>query len=637
MKSIYFSQDIIHQSLSKLEKINPFYGICFLVFKQGNLPVGEAVNFPADRNDDEFLKKYYHPDQQSNHFFRVFRGADKKKYWLSPDYASSGLQAVRTQTFRDTLLHESGSTQWGWKDNYLAVLKEKPKKQLLPAFYMAVWLYREEPWQENSTCEEVVRKFFSDFNINENEQGELFDASVPQNVQDCFADELFSWPKLVNALGIPDPPDSPPEEGAILSSLSLQEVGPAHSLQINLAERVNLFTGDNGLGKSFLLEIAYWTISGIWPGFQAYPRTNAAESAISFNLLGPSGKIKEHTSTYDWTRQHWQHKKSIRAGLLVYGRADGAFAVWDPAKDCWPDSEKKKIIFSREEIWEGLQDKTGGKTSYVANGLIADWVHWQNSPDKSAFEILRNVLKRLSPPDLTRGDLGILEPGQPVRISGDSRWMPTIKHPYGETPLAYASAGVRRIVALAYIIVWAWLEHKEQSKLMHRNPQKSMMILVDEIEAHLHPKWQRRILPSLLEVQKDLSSEELRVQLLAVTHSPLVMASAEPFFDSEKDAWFDLDLVENGDDQDHLVALSRRPLLRRGDASSWLTSEAFDMASARSAEAEQVLEDAAIALSDESFTAAQAGKLDAELRKVLGDTDPFWMRWRFIAEKKGWL
>jgi len=83
--------------------------------------------------------------------------------------------------------------------------------------------------------------------------------------------------------------------------------------------------------------------------------------------------------------------------------------------------------------------------------------------------------------------------------------------------------------------------------------------------------------------------------------------------------------------------LHKRQLLRLGDVSRWLTSDAFDLASARSAEAEKVLEAAAIALSDESFNAAQAKQIDAELRKVLGDTDPFWMRWRFVAEKKGWL
>ena len=43
------------------------------------------------------------------------------------------------------------------------------------------------------------------------------------------------------------------------------------------------------------------------------------------------------------------------------------------------------------------------------------------------------------------------------------------------------------------------------------------------------------------------------------------------------------------------------------------------------------------ALSKESFGPEEAQKLDQQLRGVLSETDPFWIRWRFVAEKKGWL
>ena len=112
--------------------------------------------------------------------------------------------------------------------------------------------------------------------------------------------------------------------------------------------------------------------------------------------------------------------------------------------------------------------------------------------------------------------------------------MPTIRHPYGETPIQFASAGVKRIVALAYLIVWAWEEHKEQSKQIQKDPQHNLVILIDEIESHLHPQWQRRILPSLLQVEKDLDAE-LNTQFLISTHSPLVMASVEPSFNPQLD------------------------------------------------------------------------------------------------------
>jgi SpoVK/Ycf46/Vps4 family AAA+-type ATPase len=161
------------------------------------------------------------------------------------------------------------------------------------------------------------------------------------------------------------------------------------------------------------------------------------------------------------------------------------------------------------------------------------------------------------------------------------------------------------------------------------------VFLIDEIEAHLHPKWQRRIVASLLGVMDSLT-KTAEVQVIAATHSPLVMASVEPDFDALTDSWFDFDFVmdEKGPAR---VELTKRLFERRGDVSNWLTSEAFDLETPRSLQAEDVLKEAAIALSDESFDADMARLLDARLRSVLGDTDPFWMRWRFVAEKKGWL
>jgi hypothetical protein len=43
------------------------------------------------------------------------------------------------------------------------------------------------------------------------------------------------------------------------------------------------------------------------------------------------------------------------------------------------------------------------------------------------------------------------------------------------------------------------------------------------------------------------------------------MSSAEPLFDEERDAWWDLDLVRKR------VMLRRRPFEKHGDAERWLT------------------------------------------------------------------
>lgn len=42
----------------------------------------------------------------------------------------------------------------------------------------------------------------------------------------------------------------------MLESIHLKNVGPAPEMKMDLAPRLNLITVDNGLGKSFLLDLA---------------------------------------------------------------------------------------------------------------------------------------------------------------------------------------------------------------------------------------------------------------------------------------------------------------------------------------------------------------------------------------------
>lgn len=47
----------------------------------------------------------------------------------------------------------------------------------------------------------------------------------------------------------------------MLKSIHLKNVGPAPEMEMELAPRLNLITGDNGLGKSFLLDVAWWALA----------------------------------------------------------------------------------------------------------------------------------------------------------------------------------------------------------------------------------------------------------------------------------------------------------------------------------------------------------------------------------------
>jgi DNA repair exonuclease SbcCD ATPase subunit len=51
----------------------------------------------------------------------------------------------------------------------------------------------------------------------------------------------------------------------MLEYLRLENVGPASSMEMEVSPRLNLITGNNGLGKSFLLDVAWWALTRKWP------------------------------------------------------------------------------------------------------------------------------------------------------------------------------------------------------------------------------------------------------------------------------------------------------------------------------------------------------------------------------------
>ncbi len=380
----------------------------------------------------------------------------------------------------------------------------------------------------------------------------------------------------------------------MLKRLYLRDVGPSREMALDFAPRLNVLTGDNGLGKSFILDIAWWSLTLNWgSGSKAWPhRGRDSKPAISAVYKAKNGRRGSVESHYNFGEQDWGPVEGAsdrpEPGLIIYARVDGGFSIWDPARKLsrgsyleHRDELRRPPAFhlTADQVWDGF--KNGSRV--LCKGLIDDWGLWQRAREP-VFDRLRDVLRELSPDDKE-----VLEPGKPTRVwIDDVREIPTLKTPYGDVPVTLASAGVRRILALAYVLVWAWQEHQLASELLNRPADHRILFLVDEIESHLHPKWQRKLLPSLLPVTERLQMDSDRratCQIITTTHAPLVMTSLEPVFDPERDRVFIFDLVGS------TVEVEVAPWRPRGDASAWLTSEIFDLGQGRSRPAEQPIAD----------------------------------------------
>jgi AAA domain, putative AbiEii toxin, Type IV TA system len=419
----------------------------------------------------------------------------------------------------------------------------------------------------------------------------------------------------------------------MLKRLQLSEVGPARELAFEFSDRLNLLTGDNGLGKSFVLDVAWWALSRTWASEPAAPHRGRMKSAaIRYEVKG-SAKPSSQVVHFDLDSWSWKRQpgRKPNPGLVIYAQVDGGFAVWDPLRNYWRDEARRpeaakfedSFLFSKGALWNGLERRS----TVLCNGLLRDWVSWQQRSGSPEFETLRRVLDVLAP-----GGRETFRPGEPVRVSPqDALDYPTLELPYGTVPLIHASSGAQRILGLAYLIVWTWHEHLKAAAVLGQSPTKSIVLLVDELEAHLHPRWQRRILPALLEVVKTLDPEA-QVQVIAVTHAPLLLASIETQFKEDIDTLFAFDLTSGPQPE---VICERAAWAPRGDANSWLISDVFDLKEPRSLEAEQALEKARAALREPGLSILEVRKIHHELHAVLKDTDPFWLRWEARARAAG--
>lgn len=135
------------------------------------------------------------------------------------------------------------------------------------------------------------------------------------------------------------------------------------------------------------------------------------------------------------------------------------------------------------------------------------------------------------------------------------------------------------------------------------------LVLIDEIDLHLHPKWQRTVIPSLRHTFP-------KMQFIATTHSPQVLASVQR------------DQVRIFDNNQLVDAA---PFVE-GRASNELLQDVFDV-SARPEATERELDELFHLLDTEDYVAAQA-KFSALVGR-LGPDDAAMVRARWILDTEG--
>lgn len=171
-----------------------------------------------------------------------------------------------------------------------------------------------------------------------------------------------------------------------------------------------------------------------------------------------------------------------------------------------------------------------------------------------------------------------------------------VRTPYGWVAMRDLSLGYRTLIA--------WMVDLA-SRLFERYPQsphplaEPAVVLVDELDLHLHPTWQRQLIGYLTERFPN-------TQFIVTAHSPLVVQSAP-----------DANIVILRREGDHVVIDNDVESIRGWRVDQILTSDLFGLKTARPPQLEKALEERTALLSKPRLTPKDKARL-RELDAAIG-------------------
>ena len=187
-----------------------------------------------------------------------------------------------------------------------------------------------------------------------------------------------------------------------------------------------------------------------------------------------------------------------------------------------------------------------------------------------------------------------------IRVSEPSQKSPKPKvefeTPYGWIKLDGLSLGYKAMITWMVDLANRMFERYPKSK----NPlAEPAVVLIDEIDLHLHPKWQRTIM-------RYLSERFVNTQFIVTAHSPLVVQAVP-----------NANIVLLRREGDH-VLIDNSPISVRGWRADQILMSLFELSSSRSVEIEKLQKQRIKILSKGKLTKTDNGKLK-KIESQMGD------------------
>ena len=312
-----------------------------------------------------------------------------------------------------------------------------------------------------------------------------------------------------------------------ISTLHFTGIGPFDEVDFEFDPHINLFVGPNNSGKSTVL----FALADLSVTPFSVPQKLLHEPTAAFVArFSHKGRRKVLEGTFPivsgreaiaWSEEKFKtfELERKRLGYTIFVpalrwstdyRSKGPIS---PRKDEQTPRERMLEAIHFRQVHEAESEGHELRSLLVSDEEIVQEMieldyraYRQNKP--SMREILNTIAEMAS--EITEGfPLGF------AGIAEDKRGLyPEFATPDGRMPLDVLSQGTQSLIQWLARLLIGYAKHYEFPAKLRDKPG---ILILDEIDAHLHPSWQRRILPVVTQHFPSL-------QVFCSTHSPLMLA-----------------------------------------------------------------------------------------------------------------
>lgn len=293
----------------------------------------------------------------------------------------------------------------------------------------------------------------------------------------------------------------PKETKLKIEQILIKDVGGLHSLSLTLNPRMNILCGPNGIGKTTILEcIAHCFSNGETLILRRNVLATSSEIAASLSHKGMVTPVNMTFTQYEPGQGASISGDTVNSGYLLSLKTTRTFA-YTPLQSITKDLEKP--IYT---IWQ--DSRSGVSVHDIKNWFVHRYLYSAHpealtDAQMDNFELAKKCFSALNPE---------FSFSKVVASSNEI----LVNSPSGPIYYEYLSSGFKSCLAIFFGII----KEIEFRFADVRAVEFEGIVLIDEVELHLHPEWQNKISGLLSEIFP-------MVQFVVTTHSPHVIQSAD--------------------------------------------------------------------------------------------------------------